>query len=94
MKPKEESFEQDEMPIALVLNVDLYSTIRLYQVHADLTELIFQVNITDLLRFQKINDEEDPDEATPVQVQSVEFQIKTKMLIVTTVDNRIFLLSP
>lgn len=43
------SFTTEEPPLALILNVDLYSTIRVYQVFNDLTELVFQFNLSELI---------------------------------------------
>lgn len=80
--------------MALILNVDLYSTIRLYQVFGDLTELIFAVNLSDLLRQKKKDDEEDPSDVPEFEISTVEFFVKVKMLLITTLDGKIFLISP
>jgi len=80
--------------LALILNVDLYSTIRLYQVFGDLTELIFAVNLSDLLRQKKKDDEEDPSDVPEFEISTVEFFVKVKMLLITTLDGKIFLISP
>lgn len=83
------SYSTDEPPIALLLNVDIYSTIRLYQVLNDLTELVFQFNLSEL-----VAKEAGDDFVQDLDIASVDFCIKLKMIFVTTLDNQVFLISP
>jgi hypothetical protein len=50
--------------------------------------------LSDLLRQKKKDDEEDPSEVPEYEISTVEFFVKVKMLLVTTIDGKIFLMSP
>lgn len=97
-----ESFEKDsaseykqdqDTTLALLLTVDLYSTIRLYLVQSDLCELVFQVNLTDL-KIQNLKDEEyDASQVEDIQITSIDLLLKARVLLITTADGQILFMS-
>ena len=83
--------------LALILNVDIYQTIRLYQVTKQLTELVFEVNICELLRSglaSAVNGTNINEDESMVEVSSIELSLPERMVLVTTLDNQILLLTP
>ena len=86
-KEKSGGDTDDIDPIALILTVDLYSTIRLYEVYADLTTLVFAINLTDL-RIQTNKENEEHEEEIPeVEIRSIDLFLKMKLIFITTLDN-------
>ena len=75
--------------MAIIVNSDLYSNIFVWQVSSDICELVFKIN----LRNQIKTSLEDKD-IKEVEIASVELFFKLKALVVTTLDNRIMLISP
>ena len=83
----------EELPLALVLTVDLFSTIRLYEVHADLTELVFAINLTDLMIQKRKIEEIDYSDVPDYEITSVDLLLKAKMVMITTLSSEIFMIS-
>lgn len=75
--------------MAIIVNADIYSNIFVWQVNADICELVFKINLKNLIKTSL----EDKD-IKEVEIASVELFFKLKALIVTTLDNRIMLISP
>lgn len=91
---QQDQYLEDDMNICLLLIIDLYSTIKLYHVSSEITELIFSINLTEL-RIAQLKDEEyDTSEVPEVEISSVELLMRAKMLMITTRDNQIYFMSP
>ncbi len=83
----EDKLTDMDAPLAVVLNADILSNIFIWVVSPDICELAFKINLLSLLR-QAGNNVND------IEIASVELFFKLKAIIVTTIDNRILLISP
>lgn len=84
------SVDPDEIPLAYIVNVDMFSTIRVYQVFNDMCELVFKLSLTELLQ----QEEEESKTVLDYEVSTAEFLAQVKMMVITTTSNDVFLLSP
>jgi hypothetical protein len=72
----------DQEPlISIIVNVDIDQILRAYSVKNDESQLLFKVNIS------KIVEKE-------LEISSFEFYMQHKFILITTLENQIFFLSP
>ena len=69
--------------MAYLVNIDMFSTIRVYQIFNDMCELVFKVSLKELLT-QKAEQDEESKTVPDYEVVTAEFLAAVKMMVITT----------
>ena len=74
--------DESDMPLSLVLNVDIHQNIRLYVITSEQTQLLFHVNGAAVAGVQGL------------EISSIGFFLLHKVILFTSKDGQVFLMSP